>query len=145
LNFISPHQSLPLFLNSDDGLGNTALCENSTDLAKKVPKQSISIYERVWSSRIGLGAVPVIARPRAALESRTTPGDPMSIVEANKAFSMGTMQRKRIRYAVWPMLRRLHAFNLEFDPIALFEIMDSPMKGEQELKRVIDLAGHIIS
>jgi len=69
----------------------------------------------------------------------------MSIVEANKAFSMGTMQRKRIRYAVWPMLRRLHAFNLEFDPIALFEIMDSPMKGEQELKRVIDLAGHIIS
>jgi hypothetical protein len=69
----------------------------------------------------------------------------MSIVETNKAFATGSMQRKRIRHAIWPTLRRLDAFNLEFDPVTLFEIMDSPVKGEQKLKGMIEAARHIIS
>jgi hypothetical protein len=47
---------------------------------------------------------------------------------------------------VRPCLRRLHLLDLELDPIALFEMMNAPVEGQQKFERVVGRAlGYIIS
>jgi hypothetical protein len=56
------------------------------------------------------------------------------------------VQGERIGETVLPPVRRFDAPYLEFDPIALFQIVNESIEREQELKRVVGLAAaHFIS
>jgi len=47
---------------------------------------------------------------------------------------------------MWPILCRRNAFDLELDPIAIFEVMDTPIEGKEKFKAVVDIPpGHFIS
>jgi hypothetical protein len=41
---------------------------------------------------------------------------------------------------VRPLIGCLDALDLELDPVTLFEVMDAPVEGEQELQAVVDVA-----
>jgi chromosome segregation ATPase len=43
-------------------------------------------------------------------------------------------------------LRRLHSLELELDPVASFEMMNTPIEGQQKFERVVErIIRHIIS
>ena len=49
------------------------------------------------------------------------------------------MEGERIGQAMRPILCRRNAFDLELDPIAIFEVMDTPIEGKEEFKAVVDI------
>jgi len=59
------------------------------------------------------------------------------VVEADQSRTVRRVQRERIGQPVWPFLGHLDALDLELDPTALFEMMDAPIKCQQELKSVV--------
>lgn len=60
----------------------------------------------------------------------------MGIVEADQAGAARAVQRKRVTQPVRPFRCRLCPFDLEFQPIALFEMMNTTIEGEQEFQGV---------
>src|SRR5436309_2394449 len=70
----------------------------------------------------------------------------MSVIEANEPRAIRCMQCEGIGEAMRPRSRRLDALDLELDPVALFELVDTPIESQQKLKAVIGVSlGHFIS
>lgn len=61
----------------------------------------------------------------------------MRVVEANELVAAWIVQGERITQPMWPFRRRLPAFDLELDPVALFEVVDAAIERQQELKCVV--------
>jgi hypothetical protein len=70
----------------------------------------------------------------------------MSVIEADEPLAVWCMQCECIGEAMWPLLCRLDASDLEFDPVAIFEMMDTPVEGQQKLKTIVGFSiDHFIS
>jgi hypothetical protein len=54
----------------------------------------------------------------------------MGVVETEQPHTIRCMQRERVRQPMWPLLGRLNAFNLELDPVAFFEVVDTSIEGQ---------------
>ena len=60
----------------------------------------------------------------------------MSIVKADEPVSIRVVQRQGVAQPVRPFRRRLCPLGLEFEPVALFEVMDATIKRQQEFESV---------
>ena len=57
----------------------------------------------------------------------------MRIVKAGEPIAIRVVQRERVARSMWPFRCRDRPFDLEFEPITLFEVMDAAVKRQQEL------------
>ena len=64
----------------------------------------------------------------------------MGVVEPDQPLAVRRMQRERIRQAVRSLLGRRDALDLELEPVALLEMMDAAIEGQQKLDPVIGAA-----
>jgi hypothetical protein len=75
--------------------------------------------------------------------------DTMSVIEPKEPVSIGVMQGESVAQSMGTLWRRLHALDFEFEPIALFEVVDAAIEAQQKFKRVFVGYGtpslHIIS
>ena len=69
-------------------------------------------------------------------KARTQGRRTVRVVEPDKPVAVGTVQRERVAQSVRSFRRRLHAGNLEFEPIALFEVMHAAVERQQEFECV---------
>ncbi len=75
--------------------------------------------------------MPVIMRHVRLAVARPLRRHAMSIVEVYQTVATRIMQSKGITQAVRPFRRRLDPFELKFQPIALFEVMDTTIERQQ--------------
>jgi hypothetical protein len=61
----------------------------------------------------------------------------MRIVEPDQPIAVRVMQGEGVAQTVRTLRRRLAPFDLELQPIALFEVVDAAIKPQQELKCVL--------
>jgi hypothetical protein len=61
----------------------------------------------------------------------------MSVVEPDETRSIRRVQRERIPQAVRPSWRRFNPADFEFEPIAVLEIVDTPVERQEEFQRMI--------
>jgi len=61
----------------------------------------------------------------------------MSIVEPNQPFPRWAVQRKRVPQSVWSGSVRHHPLDLEFQPVAFFQEMNTTIESKQELQSMI--------
>src|SRR5581483_9643740 len=100
--------------------------------AEEILQQRVGILERV---RLGLPAIrtmPVVARRRPFLEARACGCDLMGVIETDQPRTIRRMERQRIGQSMRPSFTPRDLSDLESDPIALFEMMNAPVEGQQE-------------
>ena len=81
--------------------------------------------------------MPVIAGLFAALKPRAAGRHVVRIVESDESRAVWRVQRERVRQAVWSLAGRLDTSDLELDPVALFEMVNTSIESQQELKAVV--------
>jgi hypothetical protein len=90
--------------------------------------------------------MPVVTRRLPPIHTQRSIRWPVSVVEANQSGAVWIVQRERVVQAVRSLCARLDTRNLEPDPIASFEVMDSAIECQQELQAVlVRTLFHIIS
>ena len=60
----------------------------------------------------------------------------MGVIETNKPVSIGIVQGEGVAQAVGTLRRRLHAADLEFQPVAFFEMVHASIERQQKFERV---------
>jgi len=60
--------------------------------------------------------------------------DTVRIVETDQPPTIRSVQRERVRESVRSVPPCLDTPDLELDPVALFEMVDTPVEGQQKLK-----------
>jgi len=61
----------------------------------------------------------------------------MGVIKADQPRAIRGMQGKRVRQAMWPFLSDSHALDFEFEPVTFVEVMNTAVKGKQELEAMI--------
>lgn len=103
----------------------------------EIPEQLIGSRDTLWPRFIIPRAVPVIVLSARPVEPRALRQHPVGIVEADQPIAVRVVQRERIAHSVRTFWRRRNPFDLELQPIALFEMMNASIKGQQNLKCVL--------
>ena len=66
----------------------------------------------------------------------------MCVVKTHQTIPIGIVQRERIAQPMRSLWRRFRPLDLEFQPVALFEVVNAAIKAEQKLKCVFVRNGH---
>ena len=69
----------------------------------------------------------------------------MGVVKAYQPRAVRIVQRERVAQAVRSLWRWRSPFNLEFQPIALFEVVYAAIEREQKFQCVFVRNGHLLS
>jgi hypothetical protein len=67
------------------------------------------------------------------------------IVKSDQPLAVRVMQCERIAQPMWPLCRRLDPFDLKFQPIPLFEVVNQSVKPEQKFQCVFVRNGRLRS
>ena len=129
--------SLLSVVGADDGAADAALVKDALRLGEKVLQQPLGGPEHIGPARIIHSAVPMVVFLRGAAEARTRWLHAVCIVEAYEPGSVRIMQCERISQPMRTLRRRRHPRNLEFEPMALFEVVDATIECQQKFKCVV--------
>ena len=75
----------------------------------------------------------IVLRARLS-ETRAMRCHAVGIVKADQPIAVRIVQRERIAQSVRPFRRRLRPPGLEFQPVALLEVMNAAIKPQQEVE-----------
>ena len=81
--------------------------------------------------------MPMVVRCVAFAVGRTRRRHAVRVVETEQAMTAQVVEPERIPQPVWSFGRGCQSFDLEFQPIALFEDVDTPVERQQEFECVV--------
>ena len=110
--------------------------QHARHLGEKIREQLIGGRKRLGPARVGWRPVPMIGFDAALPEPRSQRRHAVGVIEAHEPVALGIMQGEGVAKPMRTLGRSVHALDLKFQPIALFEMMDAPIERQQELKRV---------
>jgi hypothetical protein len=119
-----------------DHLDHAVRVKHPPNFGKKIHDQLANGRELVRLPLIVAGAVPVVMLRHRFSKAGATWRHAVGIVEADQPVAVRIMQRKRIAQPMRPFWRRFGALDPEFQPIALFEVMNTAVEVEQEFQCV---------
>ncbi len=119
------------------GVANAAFFQNPPRLGEKIRKQLVGGRERVRPPRIVAASMPMIVLVLGWTKARTQRRRSVGVVKADKPLPIGVVQREGVAQSVGTLRRRLHAGNLEFEPVALFEVVHASIERQKKFKRVL--------
>jgi len=91
----------------------------------------------VWPPFIVARPVPVIVRHAWPAKPRAVRQHSVGIVETNQPIAVRIVQRERVAQPMRTFLRRHDPLDLEFQPVAVFEMMNAAIKRQQKLQCVL--------
>jgi hypothetical protein len=111
--------------------------EHAQHFRLEVRQQAIDTAELIRPSFIVLRSVPVVMLHLRLAEARPLCRHPMSVVEPHQLRAVRRVQREGVAQPMRPLRRRRYPLDLELEPVALFEVMDTAIEGQQELERML--------
>jgi hypothetical protein len=125
------------------------LGQHALHLREKIREKLNGARKNIRPPRIVFGSMPMIMFDVRLPKARSQRLDAMSVIEPKEPVSIGVMQGEGVAQSMGALWRRLHALDFEFEPIALFEVVDVAVEAQQKFKRVFVGNGapslHIIS
>lgn len=125
------------------------LGQHASHLREKIREKLNGGRKNIRPPRIVFGSMPMIMLDVRLPKARSQRLDAMSVIEPKEPVSIGVMQGEGVAQSMGTLWRRLHALDFEFEPIALFEVVDVAVEAQQKFKRVFVGNGapslHIIS
>lgn len=79
----------------------------------------------------------MVRRLAAALETRASGRDVVRIVEPDESRATWRVQGEGVGQAVWPFRRHRLPNDLKLEPVASFQVMNTAVERQQELKSMI--------
>ena len=115
---------------------NSMLGQHAPHLGKNICEKFHGGRENVGASGIVAASMPMVVFFLGLTKARTQWLHTVGIVETDKPLPFRVVQGEGVAQSVGAFRRRLHARNLEFEPIAFFEMVDAAIERQQKFKRV---------